>query len=385
MPKTIPVLVSLLVVVQGTFAIGQETQSPAEDVIASTPAPEDHKIFEIGARLHAGWDLDHTTQSSTTVDDTGARQTSSEEVYENEFYIKRARLKFEFFPVRWLLGVVQLEATEVVDGTLLKDAYIHLSPVRQLQVRIGQFKKPFSAMELRSPSKRRLINRGPGNDLIIEDLMFGSRDLGVQLSGRLVKSIKLEYAIGAFNGSGPNLGDPGRSKDVAARLQIRPHKRLEIGTNGSFKFFDDSERQARKPSWAWAAGLDLRLKIKGLRFSLEGLAGQNHLAYLEATDNSSITAGNPPEFFGVLAEISYKHDFMVSWGFAIEPAFKAEFLEPTTVFTSDEVMAFTPGINTYFGKYFRLMINGEFIRSGRNSSADFPDREILMVLACLDI
>jgi len=343
------------------------------------------EMVELGARFHTGWDLTHLKTQTTELDSSGAERTVITESFDNEFYVKRARIKLEIEPTGWLLGVVQVEATGVLDGTFLRDAYVHVAPARQLGIQIGQFKKPFSALNLRSPSKRRLVNRGPGNDLIIEDLMFGDRDLGLQLSGRLVKSVKLDYAIGVFNGSGPNIGDPGKSKDAVARVQVRPHKRFEIGANGSFKFFDGAELQEGKPEWAWAAGIDVRLKVKGLRFYAEGLVGQNHIAFLEASDDSSISSADPPEFFGVTGIISYKHDFEVSWGFAIEPAFKGEFLEPTTVFVDDEVMAFTPGLNTYFGKYFRLMINGEFIRSGRNSRDDFPDQEVLMVLACLDL
>jgi len=352
-----------------------EAPGPEDQTGPPSPEPADRigrlsDTLEIGGRLHAGWSLEHDAES----DDYG-----------NEFAIKRAKVQLEWKPARWLAAVIELEASEAIEGSLLRDAFVQVSPMRQLEVRVGQFKKPFSGLELLSPSKRRLINRGPGNSLIIEDLMYGDRDLGVQLSGRLVKSIKLDYAIGGFNGSGMNLGDPGLSKDLAARLQMRPVKPLVIGANGSFKFFDDAELQDGKPSRAWAAGLDAKLTFGGFRLYAEGLVGQNHIAYLEAVEGSEITADNPPKFVNALGVVSYKHDFDVSWGFAIEPAFKAEFLEPSTVFVDDGVLAFTPGLNTYFGQYFRLMIDGEFIRSSRNSQAAYPDQEVLMVLACLDI
>jgi hypothetical protein len=366
----------------GDVPDGGAAPEPAEDAESSKvgdppadpePAGKIGRLsdtLEIGARLHAGWGLEHDAES----DD-----------YDNEFYIKRARVQFEWVPVKWLKAVIELEASEAIEGSLLRDAFVRVSPMRQLELQVGQFKKPFSGLELLSPSKRKLIDRGPGNGLVVEDLMYGDRDLGVQVSGRLVKSIKLDYAVGAFNGSGPNLGDPGRSKDLAARLELRPVKPLELAANGSFKFFADLERQPGKPSRAWAAGLDARLTLGGFRLYVEGLVGQNHAAYISAAPGSEITADNPPEFLNALGVISYKHEFDVSWGFAIEPAFKAELLEPSTVFVDDHVLAFTPGLNTYFGEHFRLMINGEFIRSARSSQAAYPDQDVLMVLACVDI
>ena len=37
------------------------------------------------------------------------------------------------------------------------------------------------------------------------------------------------------------------------------------------------------------------------------------------------------------------------------------------------------------GSYFKLMLNGEFTRSNRNSRESYPDSEAIMVLACFDI
>ncbi len=330
-----------------------------------------NEILEFRARIHAGWEMEHLA-------DPGV----GENEFHNEFLVKRARFKALWHPTDWLTGVIHIDAAEVLvlGGSILKDAYVHIYPLKELQLRVGQFKKPFSGLELRSLGKLRLINRGPGNDLIIEDLGYGDRDLGVQLSGRLIKSVKLDYFLGAFNGSGPNITDPGNSKDIVARLQIKPVKPFTIGANGSVKFFDDTTDN--QPPRGWATGLDMRLKPGDFHFYAEGLLGANHLAYRYS---SVVTADDPPMFINALGVVSYRHVFPVHWRFALEPAFKFEFLEPDANIVDDEIMVFTPGINTYFGKYFRLMIDVEITRSGRNTDPNYADSEALIVLACLDI
>ena len=186
------------------------------------------EILEFRARIHGGWEMDHLA-------DPGV----GEDEFHNEFFVKRARFKALWYPTNWLTGVIQIDAAEilVLGGSILKDAYIHIYPLKEIQIQFGQFKKPFSGLELRSLGKIRLINRGPGNDLIVEDLGYGDRDLGVQLSGRLIKSVKLEYFLGAFNGSGPNITDPGNSKDIVVRLQMKPVKPLALGARS-----DSSDR-----------------------------------------------------------------------------------------------------------------------------------------------
>lgn len=331
----------------------------------------EYETLEFRAKIHAGWELDHLDDPGVGVDE-----------FHNEFFVKRARFKALWYPTDWLTGVIQIDAAEVLvlGGSILKDAFIHISPLEEIQIRVGQFKKPFSGLELRSSGKLLLINRGPGNDLIMEDLGFGDRDLGVQLSGRLIKSVKLEYSLGAFNGSGPNIADPGNSKDIVARLQMKPVKQLALGANGSVKFFDDTTDN--QPPRGWATGLDIRLKPGGFHFYAEGLVGTNHLAYRYS---STVTADDPPMFIDALGVVAYRFVFPIYWRFAIEPAFKFEFLEPDATIVDDEIMVFTPGINTYFGKYFRLMVNGEFTRSGRNTDPNYADSEAIIVLACLDI
>ncbi len=57
------------------------------------------------------------------------------------------------------------------------------------------------------------------------------RDIGVQARGRLWGDY-VDYALGAFNGSGINVSDTNSSKDAIGRLGFNPHPGLRFGISG---------------------------------------------------------------------------------------------------------------------------------------------------------
>ena len=304
-----------------------------------------------------------------------------ERTIENRFRVRRARFKLTWRPEKWLTAVLQVGDFNERDFgiSLLRDAYLHISPSRYIEVRVGQFKKPFSRIELRSPGKLRVFKRGPGNDLLAEELRYGDRDLGIQLSGRIVPAMKLDYIIGVFNGSGPNISEKGNSKDINARVKATVSRFFELGINGAFKFFDDEEERG---STGWAVGADAVLKAAGFRTHLEGIIGTDHAfksREIQVTDNA-------PGIFDVLAILSYKHTVSGSEpAIAVEPVFKFELLDPNTKVTADQVLVYSPGLNLYLGKYLRLMIHGELTRPSKNSAKRFPQDELLAFQLCFDI
>ncbi len=351
-------------------------QPPAE---ASKPSPREFaqdKTIEVRTRIHPRWEMRRRDGGGT------GSQT------ENSFRVRRARLKVIWRPTGWVRGVLQIGAEEVFElgQSLLKDAYLHFSPSPYLQLRMGQFKKPFSGLERRSPKRLRTIERGEGNELIVEDLTFGDRDIGVQLSGRLIQSLRLDYSVGVFNGTGPNFDDQDKSKDVVGRSRIRPLKSLAVGLNASLKLFENTEDNQvirNDTTRAVALGADLRFKLKGFRLHLEGLFAEDHLYKIRP--NTQTNATKPDWIFNAVGVLSYRHELPVSWRFAVEPVVKAELLDPNTEIVKDEVLVLGPGINSYFGKYTRLLVHGEFRNARRNAEAEYPDWFKLMVQLCLDI
>lgn len=151
----------------------------------------------------------------------------------SEFYVKCAR-----FDIKGNLG-------SKVDYRFLFDFYkfkcydvrISYKPIKEINITAGHFKVPFSIGNARGPLTEELI----ATPLAIRRLCGfndecgikggSGRDLGVSLSGVLWRHSGLDvigYALGVFNGNGSNVSDDNSSKDVSARLSLRPLKGLEL-------------------------------------------------------------------------------------------------------------------------------------------------------------
>jgi hypothetical protein len=325
------------------------------------------KKVEVKTRVHVRWEME---------------PDDSDEL-ENRFLIRRARLKLLWHPKKWITAKLQVGFEKITKLTsVFKDAYIHLSPSQYVEVRVGQFKKPFSRLELRSSGKLRLAERGDGNSFIIEDLLYGGRDIGIQLSGRLVKSVKLDYALGFFNGTGTIAEEVGNAKDLVARLEVDPSEWIGVGVNSSLKFFDDDVHKDRDEPLAWAVGADTVFRFFGVRLHLEGILAEDH----QYTGNyPDLVLGEMPLTLSGVGILSYEYTFNTSRRLSVEPLFKMEVLDPNLDFIDDQVLLLNPGFNVYIGKYLRLMLHAEFRRGGENHLSKFRDREKLMLQLCLDI
>jgi hypothetical protein len=348
------------------------------------------ETLEIGGRVHVGFDAEHKHNEDNEWKDT--------------FRVRRARVKLDWTPEEWVRARVQIDAAPEYYGlglSIIKDAFIILKPIQQFGLRLGQFKRPFSGLELTSSGKLLVIERGIGNELIVDGEFggwgYGDREMGVEIGGELLESLKLEYALGVFNGSGPSLNDVDKAKDVAARLSIRPVKQFAFGVSGAFKFFDES--RDRYPSMGAAAASDIQLKFGGFKAHIEGIIAQY---YLYAVDDDEIDPSqtDPDLAFNVLGILSYKFKIDSSVKLAVEPVVKVEYLDPNDRFIDDHAVLYTIGFNTYVGKYFRVMLDFEILRAERHwqvddrpanldPSIEWTDpkdhKEKLMLLLCFDI
>jgi hypothetical protein len=80
----------------------------------------------------------------------------------------------------------------------LKDGYLDYRFVeRYLQLRVGQFKKPFSRQRLTSDGALVFVERS-----ITDRAQAAGRDIGVMLHNGQSKAPMVEYSLGLFNGSG---------------------------------------------------------------------------------------------------------------------------------------------------------------------------------------
>ena len=115
----------------------------------------------------------------------------------SNFSIPRARLILKGNAFTKSL-TYKLQADFGKGGAALKDLYLDYAFIPHvLQLRAGQWKRPFSRQLITSASKLELVDRA------LTDSAFGAgRDIGVALHNDYESSPGFEWALGVFNGTG---------------------------------------------------------------------------------------------------------------------------------------------------------------------------------------
>ena len=165
----------------------------------------------------------------------------------SSFFIKRVRLDLRGALARTLDYRVQLE---FASSPKIVDAYLHYKPFRQLNFKLGEYKIPFTIentdyvplkfelIEFPLALQRLMGFAEPIGGRYVGGAMQGGetlkdtgRDMGLTLHGSFFpcgERALLSYDVGVFNGAGINLRDNNRSKDVVARLTLRPVRGLTL-------------------------------------------------------------------------------------------------------------------------------------------------------------
>jgi hypothetical protein len=173
-------------------------------------------------------------------DREGSQSTGS-----SSFYIRRLRFTVSGDLYRGAKGA-KLDYRAYFDLARIKkdnpnpilDMWIRYQPCKEFGVQFGQFKNPITFEASISPSKYDFIDfsyavcnlaKMGSND--VAGLNVTARDAGFQLFGGFIHrdgySI-LNYNIGMVNGSGINVKDNNKSKDIFARLTVKPSADLAI-------------------------------------------------------------------------------------------------------------------------------------------------------------
>lgn len=132
--------------------------------------------------------------------------------------------------------------TTMNDAPRIVDAFVEWQKHKEIKVKFGQFKRPFTFENPMHPIDQGFINYAQGvlqlagfTDRVGEHSSNG-RDIGLQLQGDVLKMNNgrhlLHYQIGVFNGQGINTKDVDNQKDVIGGFWLMPIEGLRLGAFG---------------------------------------------------------------------------------------------------------------------------------------------------------
>ena len=171
----------------------------------------------------------------------GYQWSDNENNTESTFHIRRARLSLSGKLQKQLVDYkLQLELS---GSPKIVDAYINFTPYKALNIQVGQYKIPFSIENVDySPSRLETIDypmalqklMGMDEKINGTTLKSSGRDIGITLHGSILPQdgySLISYRVGVFNGAGINTKDNNSSKDLAARINIKPIKELVVSAS----------------------------------------------------------------------------------------------------------------------------------------------------------
>ena len=185
----------------------------------------------------------------------------------NTFYLHRARLS--------LTGDI---ANDKVDYRLqvdwagspkICDLYFRYKPLNALNLELGQFKIPFSyENENCGPTTVEFIEYSyittylARNNARYDGIAATGRDFGFQIYGGFIQREGyniINYNLGVFNGNGINAKDTNSSKDLIARVVVKPFKGFAV--TGSYMYAETNfagNKYMKSPRWAAGVIYDSR-------------------------------------------------------------------------------------------------------------------------------
>ncbi len=210
----------------------------------------------------------------------------------NSFDIRRARLDVKGDATRWFDYRLQVE---FASSPKVLDAYIRAKIKPYFNIQVGEFKIPFSLENPYSPITLECIDNAQVISKLVDyddvsGIKSNGRDIGFMFYGSVFQrkgySI-LEYNIGVFNGAGINIRDNNTSKDVIARIDVRPIKPITLSASGYIgeAYMNDSMKYETRNRVGFGARYDdtkwlFRSEyIYGLTSKMESMGAYAVLAY----------------------------------------------------------------------------------------------------------
>ena len=312
--------------------------------------------------------------NTTSVGEAEVGDPATLSIAATTFETRRVRLGVRLTIDEWITGM--LEPEYALGSLSLRQVWMNLGIDPAFGLRIGQFKKPFSLIQLTSSLETSAIERGlrireigdawaaadnaaTGSVLtgLNDDVILGEEqylldvfgymgyELGAAAHGELGR---FSYEVGIFNGTGADARDRNDEKSYAGRLQWQASTELPIAIGAGVSYHDIATPVAGAS--ADGTALEVDVEVGGFR-----RAGLHVIAEATAGDNIPVEES----FAAAQAMLSW---FRPTRGRVegIEPLFRVSWGDPNREVEEDAAILFTPGVNLYFAGRNRLQLNWDF-------------------------
>ena len=327
-----------------------ETATKVDKANADKADKADKKKLDFSARVFA------RSAFVKTGDDDAIAQTTLQSV--------RAGVDYRLHELR-----MQVEV-EVVDKAKIKDAYIQLRVIDapKLDIRAGNFKMPFSAIQGESIWTLPMADRGLVDNVLVKRLQVAGRAVGAMASLDLGGPHHLTFRLGGFQGlddAGQPLdavADDGFGQDGVARVSVRPTKGVEVGIAGSVRSGALIEVPVNVQH-AYAAEVDVTADVPAgpgrVRAWLEGMIGTSWLV----ADNME-TTHELTRFLEARVTAAYRFSGDGKGARYVEPYVLAAVVDPDGEVANDYVRELAGGITYGANDRWRIQLEAEAYRFG---------------------
>jgi hypothetical protein len=312
--------------------------------------------------------------NTTSVGEAEVGDPATLSIAATTFETRRVRLGVRLTIDEWITGM--LEPEYALGSLSLRQVWMNLGIDPAFELRIGQFKKPFSLIQLTSSLETSAIERGlrireiegawaeadeavPGNVLVgfggdailgeeqylLDQFGYMGYELGAAAHGEIGQ---VSYEVGVFNGTGADARDRNDAKSYAGRLTWAAPTETPIAVGAGVSYHEFATASAAPAVDGTAFEVDFELgdfRRDGLHVIAEATTGDNM-----ATDESFLAAQAMASWFRpTRGRVE-----------GIEPLLRLGWGDPDREVDGDAAMLLTPGVSLYFAGRTRLQLNWDF-------------------------
>jgi hypothetical protein len=324
--------------------------------------------LKLGGRIQSQFST--TNVSEEELIDAGRRPSAP--IPSSMFETRRVRLQSDLEYGDMVTGKIELEFG--MARLNLRETYINMKLDPAFQFRFGQWKKPYSQLQLTSSTRYLVIERGVRIRGLNEALLNEDRDtstltvfrgnvipgehhdmlerfgyLAYDLGAAVLGTIgRFGYHVGAFNGEGSDANDQTNGKSIAARASYRLMDSIPLivaaGVSTREIRLTNNPTIQNRDGTAWEVDFELgEFRRKGVHLQGEAATGTN-LAKDESFNSAQLVGAWFQPVSGKRFE-GWELAGRISWG------------DPSTDIDGDEAILLTPGFNIYFVGRNRFMLN----------------------------